>query len=504
MVRTERLSGILVTCFLCVFQFCAMFVFIKEKIMTLEQEDDAKNKKIMALESLVKTLEHKIAKNDSADDNSRGDVNANQSRPGGYDVLDIVSSNQNDSTKIVLKEPNTTIDNNTGTMSREFLLQHISITKPNITTEIKSPPLPSEESAMTVDNVNLLYLEGPPPSGAGLGHSFMIFNHFVMLALENNVSIRTTYETGGHGLKSQNVKKYFFGDQTMTPLPENTTCSRQRTTMQSLPGKVLRARKEQSCVVFTIGENSATERGIGVHLPFYRRLFEGNEVARQSTIERKWKQPSRSDVVHVAVHIRRGDLKKYLRGNLGQTQTRLVHENMYTTILNQLLIKLAELEKYEVDVRLYCEGMKPPASIPKATDWSLVDLREEVIFDSTIQNVTILPGSDNTLQAWDDMCFSDVLITGTSGFSHLASILCKTPVILGVPFWHSYDYIPNAIKLDVGKETIPVPAVGLPNASLTYRASFNKIKFEMLWQERFPRNGSITTPNPTSDRYFKH
>ena len=45
--------------------------------------------------------------------------------------------NQNDSTKIILKEQNTTIDNDTGKTLREFLLQHISITKPNITTKIK-------------------------------------------------------------------------------------------------------------------------------------------------------------------------------------------------------------------------------------------------------------------------------------------------------------------------------------------------------------------------------
>ena len=326
----------------------------------------------------------------------------------------------------------------------------------------------------------------------------MQFNHFVKLSFENNLCIRTTFQTGGHGLNKTNVLNYFFGTQTMTQLPENTTCTRKRIqSLQSLPAEAFRAKKEASCVVFTIKAVSPAELGVKFLLPYYRRLFEGNEVARnyRSTIKReikrRWETPNRSNVVHVAVHIRRGDLKGWLsglnKGKTDQTEKRLVHENMYTTVLNQLLMKLEELGKFEVDVRLHCEGMKPPASVPKASDWSLSDLSKGVIFDRVKQNVTILPSySDDTLQAWDDMCFSDVIITGTSGFSHLTSILCNTPVILAVPFWHSYDYIPNAITLDVEREATPVPAVGLPIANLIYRASFNETLFESLWYERFP------------------
>mmetsp|Transcript_19183 Transcript_19183/g.29225 ORF Transcript_19183/g.29225 Transcript_19183/m.29225 type:complete len:324 (-) Transcript_19183:1029-2000(-) len=320
----------------------------------------------------------------------------------------------------------------------------------------------------------------------------MQFNHFVTFALENNLSIRTLYQTDGgreHDFKVENVKNYFFGDQTMTPLPENINCSYKFTPIISLPDEALRAKNAEpsGCVVFTIRARKPSERGVGIHLPYYRRLFEGNEVARRSTIKRKWEQPnSRSNnVVRVAVHMRRGDLKSFLRGHLDETEIRLVHENMYTSTLNQLLMKLAELKTYHIEVRLYCEGMQPPASVPKASDWSLVDLSEMVIFNSAIQNVTFLPASEDTLEAFDEMCFSDVIITAPSGFSHLASVLCNTPVILGVPFRLSYDYIPNAITLDVEREVITVPALAFPNASLTYRASFNETQFEMLWRERF-------------------
>ena len=315
----------------------------------------------------------------------------------------------------------------------------------------------------------------------------MQFNHLVTLASDHNLTIRTTYQTSGHGLNKIDVLNYFFASQTMAALPKNTTCSHKKSTIESIPAEVLQAKKETKCIVFMVALKP-NERGMEVNLPYYRRIFEGNEYTRKSVIKRKWKEP---DVVYVAVHIRRGDLLGYLKGyrksgQITQTEQRLLEIDAYTTVLNQLLRKLARLEKYKVEVRLYCEGMQPPALIQNASNWKMVDLREEITFDHSVQNVTIMPGTGDTLQAFDDMCFSNVIITGTSGFSHLASIMCKTHVVLGFPFWHSYDYIPNAITLDVGRGDLsPVPSIGVSSARLINSASFNETRFELLWRERF-------------------
>merc|ERR1712032_304065 len=56
-------------------------------------------------------------------------------------------------------------------------------------------------------------------------------------------------------------------------------------------------------------------------------------------------------------------------------------------------------------------------------------------------------GPEDSIQAFDTMCHSDVLIAGKSGFSHLAATLCRKPVVLAIPFWHTFDCLPNALVL---------------------------------------------------------
>ena len=85
------------------------------------------------------------------------------------------------------------------------------------------------------------------------------------------------------------------------------------------------------------------------------------------------------------------------------------------------------------------------------------------------------------------MCHSDILITGTSGFVHLVSILCSTPVILAMPMWHSYDYIPNDITLEVERKDYLLPKLDNITARLIASAKFNDTQFELLWEEKYSR-----------------
>ena len=286
--------------------------------------------------------------------------------------------------------------------------------------------------------------------------SFQRLNHDVTVARENKLGLRTYYGSDRHGTASKDVAEYFFGNFTMSPLPKNKTCEQQATTLEKLPSQVLQARGTKSeCVVFKIGVGPPEENGEGENLPYFRRMFEANEVDRRRIYEKKL-NPCTTNVIRVAVHIRRGDLLSYLKGNSIQTAKRLVHENAYVDLLNQLINKLEGIGRHTIiEIRLFCEDMVYPSNIPSAVDWELVDLREKLAFnDSITKDLKVFAGSNNSIEAFDEMCFSDVLITGTSGFSHMASILCKTPIVLGIPFWLSYDYVPNALVSTVTKYII--------------------------------------------------
>lgn len=214
-------------------------------------------------------------------------------------------------------------------------------------------------------------------------------------------------------------------------------------------------------------------------------MFEENNIGRKSILQTRW-QPCdvHSNVVRVAIHIRRGDLIDYLKGKSADTEQRLVDENAYGIVMNQLLNKFEGFGVRNIEVRLYCEGMDAPAKVPSAVSWELVDFQELVMMNNSIQNTSISPGSWDSIEAFDEMCFSDILITGTSGFSHMASVLCKTPIILGMPFWLSYDNIPNAMTLDVSRKSMEVRSVAVARASIIHEASFNETKFDTLWHER--------------------
>lgn len=316
----------------------------------------------------------------------------------------------------------------------------------------------------------------------------MHLNHFVSFANENNLSIRTAYETSGHGMNRTESRAYFFGDLLMTPLPKNqkSHCSRvellQSNVEMQVPQFVVHERNQESCVVFKVGLLPVSSKGHDTNLPYFRNLFERNDPVRRTIIQRNLGDTSQSTAVRVAVHIRRGDIRGM---NENGATARLVHENMYVEVLNQLLKKLRQLGKNNIIIRLYCEGMEAPSSIPRASDWAFFNMSNELKFDPS-QNVKFDAGSKSVLQAFDEMCFSDVLVTGPSGFSYLVSYLCSAPIVLGVPFWHSYVYIPNSLLLKINRSSIPVQThEGLKSVNLIFSASFNESQFDLLWHGKF-------------------
>jgi hypothetical protein len=244
--------------------------------------------------------------------------------------------------------------------------------------------------------------------------------------------------------------------------------------------------------VFTLNDEIyPSEEGMDSNLPYCRRLFELNDVLRKKVVRttRTMNNKEYSDAVNIAVHIRRGDLFGYILASSNTEQmaqratSRLVPVSAYKSVLGQLLSKLKKISKTNVHIHIFCEGMKVPFMVQEVNG-TYIDLRRDIlVYNSSIQNVTFFHGATNPLEAFDAMCFSDILITGTSGFSYLASILCKTPVIMAVPFWHSYHFVPNAVLLDVTKENYTLPYIKNLTIGLISSMQFNESHFEELWQE---------------------
>lgn len=367
-----------------------------------------------------------------------------------------------------------------------------------------APATPTMPTKATIDSANLtdsceslqMYLQGENQR-AGLGHSFMSFNHLQTLAFDNQLSICAHFGTSGHGIDYQKSVNYFFGESLMTPFADGTdpsSCVTTSSSPEALSRDVGRLREElekqsrcPKCAIIRMKATTPSEKGMGSNLKYYRTLFESNDGLRKMTTTRKWNK-TELGAVNIAVHIRRGDLVRYLEDKKlpkGQAELRLTAVSAYTSVLKQFIPKLMELGKHKFVIHLFCEGMEPPASIPDVNG-KVVNLGAE--FPPPLKKViSFVPGDSDAIQAFDDMCHSDILITGTSGFSHLASILCSTPVILRMPMWHSYEYIPNAITLEVERKFYLLPNIGSVNASLIAGAKFNDTRFELLWQEKHPR-----------------
>lgn len=347
------------------------------------------------------------------------------------------------------------------------------------------------------------YLKGSHQTVAGIGHAFMSFNHLVTLAFQSRLIPHFSFWNTGHGLDKQRTKAYFFGDffDVFALRKKNDTdCQMIKSSTSKLATDVLHARNKidatpsnssfMECTEFILeGQTSPSELGMASNLPYYRRLFQINDDSRQKIMRNTTDNKEYSDAVNIAVHIRRGDVFSYLLAMSNNTEnmakqasSRLVPVSAYKSVLRQVISKLTKSSKTRVHVHIFCEGMKVPFLV-EDVNGTYIDIRRDIIFDSSIQNVTFFHGTMDTLGAFDAMCFSDILVTGTSGFSYTVSILCKTPVILAVPFWHSYEYVPNAILLDVTMENYTLPNINNLTTRLISNMQFNEERFEELWQE---------------------
>lgn len=283
-----------------------------------------------------------------------------------------------------------------------------------------------------------LYLEGRTEN-AGLGHSFMALNNLLTMANLHNLSTRLVMRTTNknHGFDVRNamrIKRYFFDDLLLNPLPNgetswNTTCVRMKSSPVSLPDDVERVKteyttmmhgeqKEQhnrsNCTIFVMNDvrpNNAHQ--MEKNLPFFRHLFQLNDknITRQSVIQRNARllssKEQQNNVVHIAMHIRRGDLFQFISKSAKkekgwgkfQATNRLVPVSAYTSLLKQLLTMLLlffvngddDGMKRDIRVTVHCEGIVGNATVPDV-DGTMIDLQQEIILSginkTSINNYT--------------------------------------------------------------------------------------------------------------------
>lgn len=156
--------------------------------------------------------------------------------------------------------------------------------------------------------------------------------------------------------------------------------------------------------------------------------------------------------LRIAVHIRRGDLGYYLARIRGEDRpgaalARLIPTSAYVQLLDDLFLRIRQ-RGFERPIRvvLHVEGAKGSALVPdfdgKLTDFEAIARRRGWA------NTTFALGVSNPYLAIGEVCRSDILITGASGFSHAMALVCTRPLVLAIPIWLPYKCIPNVLPLE--------------------------------------------------------
>jgi hypothetical protein len=157
----------------------------------------------------------------------------------------------------------------------------------------------------------------------------------------------------------------------------------------------------------------------------------------------------KGDSITVAVHMRRGDI--VLNKVAHQVEERrLVSFGTYKYILRQMLNVRAIGVNASLPIRIFflCEGSRDSVSVLEYNQTELhktyflnvqVALKD-ICNSSNACSAEVLYQSD-LLQSFAAMCESDVLITGTSGFSFVAAALCEPRMTIAVPLYNRFDNI---------------------------------------------------------------
>ena len=322
----------------------------------------------------------------------------------------------------------------------------------------------------------------------GLGHRFLAFNHLIRTASVLRLTLRLRFGSAGHYPKKANrlsmaqemhgSQSYFFGDVLFAPLPDGPVRYISVDSPKALAAAVVVARRDHcsnisanqdirhtqnvvsapKAVVFNLSVCGIAFGSSSHHLdvPNFRKAFQENAVQRTriaqqhlgvqisarglTNTSRCAALSSGTERPRIAVHIRRGDVLDCNAGNFSRVPDRGLANAAYVDLLQQLTGRL----QHSAIVQLAAEGASNARSVPDI-DSSVTNF-QDLLPRATVM-VASAHGEHAELLAFHTLCFSDVLITGKSGFSFMAAMLCKQPVILAMPFWIPYRVVPNARTL---------------------------------------------------------
>lgn len=334
--------------------------------------------------------------------------------------------------------------------------------------------------------------------GGGLSHYLSSSYHVLHEAVGMDLTINYEFVTRGHNVGAGRVYTYFFGDYFRHSIPTNaeTFVLNSSSTLESVTDLVREAQK--NCT-----RNTTTRKAVHIDLtrvefrgfrhssynvPILRNAFEAHlmKPGWEELTNKNMCPPS--DCVHdgssstfygipsepalkVAVHIRRGDLEKYVRKHSdaqrpGIIQSRLMRNEAILSLLRRLLSLPEVASMPAVRIVLHCEGSAGgmvtdiDGSVTNFSDelrnafWAPRQQKPERTRAGQDSRLQISHGSQDPICAFHDMCFSDVLVTGLSGFSHMVAVLCRKPVVLAIQSWEKFDCVPNHVPV-ITTQTAP-------------------------------------------------
>ena len=175
-------------------------------------------------------------------------------------------------------------------------------------------------------------------------------------------------------------------------------------------------------------------------------------IAQMRSIVRHKKINWKNNDVQIGVHIRRGDLHGFIalhkpKDRAAASSIRLLPNNLYIKLINDCLNSIRrEGNHTNITLNILAENSEHNA-VPDVTPGKYTNFHRVAQQMNWKNTNIVVHGHNHPDRAFHTMCQSDILITGTSGFSHLAALLCDKPLVLAIPFWLTYDCIPKAIYL---------------------------------------------------------
>ena len=326
------------------------------------------------------------------------------------------------------------------------------------------------------------FLQASVAPGVGLGHAVMSFVQLRRTAVKLQLQLRVRIEPSGPHYADTDapstVRRFFFGDAFYEPLPAEMVW--RQTSYLALSGV---ARRDSACNLGFLLNDTAPinfKYLTAEEVNTLRRAFERSSRVRRNPDmsgdirggngrgndagngrgSARHRTPGQQNAQHtpalvLVIHVRRGDaLGNVLSGRVPTDNVRLTSTMDFTELADRVLLSLRQdprLRMRRVRIVYLCENATMTGASRGTGGLQVLD--QDGVFHDVVHRAcpadscSVELGPRHLLDAFETLCTADVSILSKSGFSHLAAVLCPRPVFLAMPFWHSFQNIPNAIVL---------------------------------------------------------